>query len=512
MTGIPGVEPWPPRWLTSVPEEAILGGDGGDVIDFAQMFGIITKDSVAGRSGEPMVLRDWQKELLLHIFAGEKEKFRHSVSLIGVPRKNGKSALGSVLCLFSLLNGVRGGEVYSVAAEKEQARIVFADAKRIIEAAPELSEVVKLYRDAVEYPERGSVYRVLSAEAYSKEGLNPSFVLFDELHAQPSRDLFDVMSLAQGARGSLATMVAITTAGVKTDSKGQDSIAYSLYNYGREQIRLEEGGEETDDTFFMAWWEDDGDHRKPETWARANPGFGDLNSVEDFESAVRRTPEPAFRTKRINQWVSSALSWLPTGSWEALAGDASITADDEIILGFDGSFSGDCTVIVAATIPKDDEPVRVQLVKVWEKNPDEDGDDWRVDIADVENTIIDFCQRHPKVREVACDPFRWQRSMMVLEEKGLPIVEYPSTSPRRMVAACAGFYDMVMDKQLTHSGDPVLARHLQNAIVKNDNIGPRIVKESRNSPRKIDAAVALVIAVDRATVGRIEEVVPQFFG
>jgi phage terminase large subunit-like protein len=81
-----------------------------------------------------------------------------------------------------------------------------------------------------------------------------------------------------------------------------------------------------------------------------------------------------------------------------------------------------------------------------------------------------------------------------------------------MVAACAGFYDMVMDKQLTHSGDPVLARHLQNAIVKNDNIGPRIVKESRNSPRKIDAAVALVIAVDRATVGRIEEVVPQFFG
>jgi len=183
--------------VTSVPEEAILGGDGGDVIDFAQMFGIITKDSVAGRSGEPIVLRDWQKELLLHIFAGEKEKFRHSVSLIGVPRKNGKSALGSVLCLFSLLNGVRGGEVYSVAAEKEQARIVFADAKRIIKAAPELSEVVKLYRDAVEYPERGSVYRVLSAEAYSKEGLNPSFVLFDELHAQPTRDLFDVMSLAQ---------------------------------------------------------------------------------------------------------------------------------------------------------------------------------------------------------------------------------------------------------------------------------------------------------------------------
>lgn len=512
MTTTPSVEPWPPRWLTPVPEDALISGDGGHVIDFAEEFGVITKDSVAGRSGERLVLRDWQKELLLNVFAGEDGLFRHSVSLVGVPRKNGKSALGSVLCLFSLLNGPRGGEVYSVAAEKEQARIVFADAKRTIEASSELSEVVKLYRDAIEYPDRGSVYRVLSAEAYSKEGLNPSFVLFDELHAQPNRDLFDVMSLAQGARGSLATMVAITTAGVKTDSKGQDSIAYSLYNYGREQIRREAAGESVDETFFMAWWEDDGDHRSIETWKRSNPGFGDLNAAEDFESAVRRTPESAFRTKRTNQWVSSALTWLPTGAWEDLQVEGAITPDDEIILGFDGSFSGDCTVIVACTIPKDDEPVRVELVKVWEKNLDEDTDEWRVDIADVENTIIDFCQRHPKVREVACDPFRWQRSMMVLEEKGLPIVEYPSTSPRRMVAACAKYFDMVMDKQIVHNGDSVLARHLQNAIVKNDNIGPRIVKESRNSPRKIDAAVAAVIAVDRATVGRIEETVPQFFG
>jgi phage terminase large subunit-like protein len=512
MSGLQSIEPWPPRWLTPVPEDVLLSGDGAHVIEFAESFGIITKDSVAGLSGEQLVLRAWQKELLLNVFAGQGGLFRHSVSLVGVPRKNGKSALGSVLCLFSLLNGARGGEVYSVAAEKEQARIVFADAKRTIESSPELSEVVKLYRDAIEYPERGSVYRVLSAEAYSKEGLNPNFVLFDELHAQPNRELFDVMSLAMGSRGSLASLVAITTAGVKTDSKGQDSIAYALYNYGREQIRLEDAGEPFDETFFMAWWEDDGDHRNPETWARANPGFGDLNSPEDFESAVKRTPESAFRTKRTNQWVSSALSWLPTGSWEELQGDSTITPDDEIILGFDGSFSGDCTVIVAATVPKDDEPIRLQLVKVWEKNVDEDGDDWRVDIADVENTIIDYCQKHPKVREVACDPFRWQRSMMVLEEKGLPIVEYPSTSPRRMVASCAKFYDMVMDKQLVHSGDPVLSRHLQNAIVKSDNIGPRIVKESRNSPRKIDAAVAAVIAVDRATVGRIEPVVPQFFG
>jgi phage terminase large subunit-like protein len=272
-------------------------------------------------------------------------------------------------------------------------------------------------------------------------------------------------------------------------------------------------GEVDDPSFFMAWWEapEEADHRDPETWKLANPGFGDLNSVEDFESAVRRTPEPEFRTKRCNQWVSSQTSWLPTGAWEACEGDATITEDDEIILGFDGSFSGDASVIVAASIPKDGEPVKVNLVKSWEKDLTIHDDDWRVDIAEVEQAILDYCQSHPKVREVACDPFRWQRSMEVLQDKGVPIVEYPSTSARRMVPACAKFYDAVMEKRIVHDGDPVLARHLSNAVTKIDNLGIRIVKDQRNSPRKIDAAVAAVLATDRALTGRMEEIVPQFF-
>jgi len=167
-----------------------------------------------------------------------------------------------------------------VAAEKEQARIVFADAKRMIEASPELSAITKLYRDAVELPATGSVYRVLSAEAYSKEGLNPSATIFDELHAQPNRELFDVMSLAMGSRGRQSTLIAITTAGTRSDQTGSDSIAYSLYNYGKKIATKEL----EDDTFFMAWWEapPEADHRRPETWAMANPGYDDICSAEDF--------------------------------------------------------------------------------------------------------------------------------------------------------------------------------------------------------------------------------------
>jgi phage terminase large subunit-like protein len=442
-----------------------------------------------------------------YVFAGDEDGYRHRISLIGMPRKNGKSALGSVFGLYSLILGARGAEVYSVAAEKEQARIVFADAKRMVEASPELTAITKLYRDAIELPKSGSVYRVLSAEAFSKEGLNPSATIFDELHAQPNRELFDVMSLAMGARGRLATLIAITTAGVKTDSTGQDSIAYNLYQYGQKVAR-----QEIDDpSFFMAWWEasQESDHREKKTWEEANPGFGDICSAEDFESAVRRTPEPEFRTKRCNQWVSSAISWLPTGSWDTCAGDTSVEGKD-YILGLDGSFSGDATIVTYCTI---EEVPQVGIVGAWEKDVQIHDDTWRVDVLEVEEAIRQFVKANPNVKEIACDPYRWTRTMQVLQDEGYPIVEFPSTNARRMVPACAKFFDAVVDGKMIHDGNPLLARHLSNAVVKVDNLGPRIVKENRASQRRIDAAVAAVLAFDRATASRIEEepLVPQFF-
>jgi phage terminase large subunit-like protein len=484
--------------LTPVPAEALEKGEGQLVIDFAEAFGIITKDSIAGRAGTQMRLRDWQKDLIRHVFASDGEGYRQRTNLILMPRKNGKSALGSLFGVYSLVLGARGAEVYSVAAEKEQARIVFADAKKMIEASPDLTEMTKLYRDAIELPATGSVYRVLSAEAYSKEGLNPSAVIFDELHAQPNRELFDVMSLAQGSRGRFSTLIAISTAGVKAGSDGKDSICYSLYQYGQRVAR----GETVDPTFFMAAWEapPESDHRDPETWRLANPGFGDICDADDFASAVLRTPEPEFRTKRCNQWVSSAVGWLPTGTWEACESELDLT-DKDYVIGFDGSFSGDSTVLVGATL--EDEP-QVFMIKAWEKDLSIHDDTWRVDILEVENTIRDFVRDNPRVKEIVCDPYRWQRSMEVLADEGYPIVEYPSTNARRMVPACAKFFDAVVDKRLKHDGNPLLARHLSNAVVKVDNLGPRIVKENRNSSRRIDAAVAAVIAVDRALSSRIE--------
>jgi phage terminase large subunit-like protein len=496
--------------LTPVSDEAIKAGDGEYAIEFAEAFGTIGKDGIAGRVGDALVLRDWQKELVRRIFARDADGgLTARVALVGTPRKSGKSALASTLALYSLIaEGIEGGEVVVAAAEKEQARIIFGEAKRMVEAS-ELSELCTLYRDAIFVPSTNSVMKVLSAEAYSKEGLNVSRAIVDEIHAHKNRELFDVLSLSMGNRGKLAQLLAVTTAGQKTDMTGQDSIAYSLYQYGKRVST----GEVVDPTFFMSWWEapPEADHRDPEMWKVANPGYDDLVSKDDFESAVKRTPEPEFRTKRLNQWVSSMNAWLPNGAWQPLAEQRELLSDEDIIIGFDGSFNGDCTSLMGCTIPKDDEKPYLFMIKTWEKQP-EDTDDWRVNTQEVEDVIIQFCSTH-NVKEIACDPYRWQRSMDAMAEMGLPVIEFPSTSPSRMVSACAKFYTAVTEQTMIHDGDALLERHLTNAVVKTDRIGPRIVKDNRSSPRKIDAAVAAVIAFDRATVGRVEseQLVPQFF-
>ena len=422
-----------PRWLTPVPEEAIARGDGDFICRFAEAFAKITKDSVAGLTGEPMVLRQWQKDLLGRLFARDEDGgLRNRISLVGMPRKSGKSALGSLIAAFALVDvKTKGAEIYSVAADRNQARIVFEDTKKMIQNS-ELSEHVKVYRDSLYVPATGNVYRVLSADAPRHEGLSPTLVLFDELHAQPNRKLFDVMSLAQGARGKNATLIAITTAGVKTETQtGKDTIAYTLYNYGKSILR----GEVEDDTFFMSWWEapDKADHREEATWKAANPGYDDIVAASDFHSAVKRTPEAEFRTKRCNQWVSSQEAWLPAGMWDELSGDITISEDEEYILGFDGSYANDSTAICAVTIPKGDEPAKVKLIEVWEKDFDKDDDSWRVSIDAVKNTIIDYVQEYPLVREIACDPYRWASMMQDLEELGLPIVEYKTNLLNLMI-------------------------------------------------------------------------------
>ena len=502
MTAIGG---WPPKYLSSVSDDEYANSRGDEVIDFAEALCKITKDSVAGSAGEPLVLRDWQKELTRNLFAvKDNGRLKHKIALIGLPRKQGKSAWLSAVALEHLVLGPQGGEIYSCAADRDQARIVFNNVKEMIRLEPEL-EFLQVYRDAIYNPKNGTSYRALSAEAFTKEGLSPTFVAFDELHAQPNRELFDVMSLAMGARQE-PMLVAITTAGVKTDSSGKDSICYDLYNYGKRIA----SGEVDDPSFFFAWYEGDEsiDYRTEEAWQIANPGYGDICAADDFASAVLRTPEAEFKTKRLNIWTSTQTAWLPSGTWEALEDKERLPeAGEEVILAFDGAFSNDSTALVAWLLGGD--KPHLMVVGLWERPQDADNT-WHVPVAEVEQTIINTARDNRfNVREIVFDPARWQRTFMVLDEEGLPVVSYPN-SAERMVPATQKFYEAVVNGSFTHDGDERLARHINNCVTKQSSRGVMVSKSS--SKRKIDAAVASIFGYDRATAApEPKQPVPKFF-
>lgn len=486
---------WPPRWLTPVPEEEQLSGDGSFYTAFAETLCRVTKDSIASPANKLIVLRPWQKELLNHVLARREDgRFRHRTALVGVSRKNGKSALAASVGLAGLILGGNGSEIYSCAADRDQARIVFGTAKRMVELEPELSDMFTLYRDAIEFKEKGSVYRVLSSEAYSKEGLNPGpLIIFDEVHAQPNRELWDVMSLAGGARAD-SLLFGITTAGVKTQSNGQDSLCYSLYQYGQRIVK----GELDDPSFFFAWWEPknpESDYRSQDSWAEANPGLGDIVDLEEMQSAVLRTPEAEFRTKRMNCFVNTQTSWLPSGTWEKLEDkERKPQPGESAILAFDGSFSNDSTALVAWLLGGD--KPHLSVVGIWEKPEDADNT-WHVPVAEVEQTIINTYRNSGlSIKEIVFDPARWQRTFMVLDEEGMPVVAYPN-SAQNMVPATQQFYEGVLNESFTHDGDERLARHVANCVTKQSSRGVMVSKAS--SRRKIDAAVASIFGYDRAT-------------
>jgi phage terminase large subunit-like protein len=252
-----------------------------------------------------------------------------------------------------------------------------------------------------------------------------------------------------------------------------------------------QSGEIEDPTFFFRWWgaPDGADYRDPAVWAAANPAYGDYLNPEDFESAVKSISEMEYRTKRMNQWVTTNTAWLPQGAWDRLAVERTLEKGEDVVVSFDGAFSNDSTAITACTLDG-----FIQTLAIWERPLDDPH--WQVPMDEVEAKMYDICKTY-QVREIAADPYRWASVLQKWENDGLPVVMY-SQSPARMVPACAGFADAVAQEKLSHNGDPVLARHLDNCTVKIDRFGPRVVKEHKGSPRKIDAAVCAIMSWDRA--------------
>jgi len=380
--------------------------------------------------------------------------------------------------------GEDGAQVYSCAGDRKQASIVFDEAKRMVHAEPELAEIIRVFRFHLEGP-RNSVYRVLSADAELQQGLNPSFVIFDEVHVQPNRDLWDAMALGMGTRAA-PMLVGITTAGFD-----RDSLAWDLYERGQR-------GE------FYFWWRQpanpDCDWQDESTWYEANPALGDFLRIEAVREDAIVTPENSFRRYHLNQWTTTHSAWLPHGTWDACRGERVVTPDEPVVFFLDGSWANDSTGLVGCTV----NGPHLFTAGLWAPDPELG----HVDMAAIERGVREAVGSH-NTRSIAFDPRGFQDFFARLEADGMPVVEWPTNSLDRIVPACGDFYRGVMNRLLTHDGDPRLAQHIANAVIKEDRFGVRIVKESKTSARKIDLAVCAVGAYSEARrLGAIPETEP----
>lgn len=450
--------------------------------------------SAAGKKGDvefinrliPGGLRPFQRDFLEELFSLDRDRRRkYTSALWGLPRGNGKTEISAGVALDILAGpgSTHQGEVIICAASRDQAMQAYTAARRMAQAAPDLEDRLKIqpgYKRILDL-ETDSVLQVVSAEGRLQHGLRPTCVIFDELWAQVDRRLWEAM-VGGLAKREDTLLLSISTAGYDDESL-----------LAEECRRGEDGG----DPRFLYRWQglarsDPADYRSPTTWRRANPAlrcrdpFLPLSGLGD---AVQRMRESEFRRWHLNQWVDAEELWITPELWAACV-DADRIADPETmwVLGLDGSATGDVTALVAVSM--EDVP-HIEVIDYWQPTTSDP-----VPVLDVEEAIRIACKERQVVNVVA-DPFRWTRSLQVLAGEGFPVLEFPQT-PGRLAPACASFYEAVVNKAVTHDGHGELARHISHAVIKQDPRGVRIVKEFKKSPRRIDLAMASIMAFDRA--------------
>ncbi len=313
-------------------------------------------------SGQRFKLEDWQREQIICPLFGWKRKQdgtrRYRTAYIEIPRKNGKSTLAAGIGLFLLFaDGEPGAEIYSAAADRDQASIVFDEAKRMVEQSHELGKRAEPYKRSIVVPSTYSVYRVLSAEAFSKHGLNAHGIIFDELHAQPTRELWDVLTTSSGARRQPLT-VAITTAGFD-----RQSICWEQHEYARQVLE----GVIEDPSFFayISAADEDEDWLDEDVWRRANPNLGVTVKLDYLRNQARKAEQtPAyqntFRRLHLNQWTQQETRWLDLQAWDRCAApvNAKLLEGSICYGGLDLASSSDIASFVLCFPPEKGEPER----------------------------------------------------------------------------------------------------------------------------------------------------------
>jgi phage terminase large subunit-like protein len=471
-------------------------------------------------AGKLFVLESWQKEKIIRPLFGWKRsdgtrKYRRAYVEMG--RKNGKSSIGAGIALYLLYaDSEPGAEIYSVAADRDQASIVFEEAKSMVETSPDLLQRSEIFKRSIVNNELHGSYKVLSSDAPTKHGKSTSGLIFDELHAQAGRDLWDSLTTSTGARKS-PLVVALTTAGFD-----RNSICFEQHEYARQVL---EGIVDDPEFFaFIAAAPEKADWTDPEVWKLANPNLDvtikrDYLATECHRAQISPAYENTFRRLHLSQWTQQETRFLPIDIWDQCdqVVDPQLLEGSVCYGGLDLASSSDIAAFVLdfpneagepehhAWLPffwipeenmiererKDRVPysvwVREGLIKATEGNV--------IDYGVILEDIIELGKIY-NIREIAFD--RWGAVLISTQLQGAGF---------QLVGEGQGFLTMsqptkdllrlVMDKRLAHGGNKVLRWMCDNLMVRQDPAG-NFKPDKSKSTQKIDGIVAGIMALDRA--------------
>jgi phage terminase large subunit-like protein len=492
----------------------------GDAARHAIAFFSHLRHSTGEWANQPFELQPWQAFVIGSLYGWKRvdglRRFR--TAYVEVARKNGKSVMLAGTALYALVaDDELGSHVYAAATTREQARIIFGEAERMVDASPALrARVTRTVNNLAVLP-TSSWFRPLSADASKMDGLNVHFAAVDEVHEHPNAEIIQKLNTATGARRQ-PLIFEITTAG-----HDRQSICRQHHEFSVKVLESTVPAEASDSWFAYIATIDAGDNwMNPSVWIKANPSLGVTVKVEDLKRQVdeaREMPaqQNAIRRLRLNEWTEQATRWIDMGVWT----DGSEQFDEEDLIGrtcyggLDLARVNDLSSLALVFPPeKPDEKVKV-IWRHW--CPSEDilrrarrdrapYTVWRdggflvategntTDFQFIEAEILELATRY-NILEVAYDRTFAGELVRNLQDEGVTMVEF-GQGFISMGPAAAEFMRLLIGRTLRHGGNPVATWCASNVSVRRDPAGNEKPDKERSTER-IDAVVAAIMAVGR---------------
>ena len=478
-------------------------------IGFIETFCTHTKGELAGK---PLLLEDWQKKIIGDLFGWKQENGlrKYRTAFIEIPRKNGKSTLCAAIGLYMLFaDDERGSEVYSAAGDRAQAGIVFEIAKRMIITNPELTKRSKVFRNSITNESKGNFYQAISSDSKTKHGFNANCIIFDELHTQPNRDLWDTLLTSTGSRRQ-PLCIAITTAGYD-----RQSICYEVYDYAK---KIKDEIIE-DSSFYSSIYEADldDDITDEEVWKKANPNYGISLRKEYMKRESQRAVDVpsyqnTFKRLMLNMWTDSQTAWIGAKEWELCQGDIDLKElkNKECWAGLDLASTRDISALVLL-FKEDEKFIIVPYFFIPEDNAKKRSERDKVDYITWHNQnhltftngdVADYNFIKEKIMELG-NEFRiqsicydrWNASQLVIDltNEGVPMEPF-GQGFQSMAAPSKQLESLILSKQILHNGNPVLKWMISNTVMEEDAAG-NIKASKKKSSEKIDGVVSLIMSL-----------------